>query len=142
MTSDKLMIVSTRYDRLWYVASPYTSTSEEEEHMRYAAVCDAADNLMSQGYLVYSPIAQTVPMAKYGRPESASKTLWDDWKEFDEAFIRKCDGILVLQLEGWKESVGVTAELHYALELNMDIMGVDPVSHKVGYIDLAHLFTE
>jgi hypothetical protein len=79
-------------------------------------------------------------MAKYG-PAPAGTT-WADWKDFDEAFVARCDFVFVLMLPGWRKSTGVTAELLLSRKLNIPIMGVDPVTHDVVPFteqDLEHL---
>lgn len=129
-----------RYSRLVYLASPYTADLDGLKLWRFTQAAKAADILCQAGWLIYSPIAQTVPMAKYGnRPD---ETTWDDWKEFDEAFVKRCDMMFVLLLPGWQESTGVTAELVLARSLDMPIIGVNPVTHELRRLlqeDLAHL---
>ena len=42
---------------------------------------------------------------------------WDFWQRFDGKYLRRCDGVVVLMLDGWRESAGVRAEIRLAGEL-------------------------
>ena len=36
---------------------------------------------------------------------------WDYWEAYDKRLLAMCDQLYVLTLDGWYESVGVTAEI-------------------------------
>ena len=95
---------------LSYLGSPYTHKDPKVMKKRFDKVCWAASVLMRSGVLAFSPIAHSHPIANYGTPGS-----WDFWKRFDYGVIRGCcKEVLVLMLDGWEKSVGLTAELNYA----------------------------
>lgn len=100
-----------------YLASPYSHADPAVVEQRFEAVCRAAGRFMAQGYLVYSPIAHTHPIAVRG----ALPTDWTYWERYDRHMIAACDTLGVLMLDGWEESRGVTAELAIAAELNKPI---------------------
>lgn len=101
---------------LWYLASPYTDDDPAVMQARFERVCQAAAVLMQRGMLVFSPIAHCHSINRYGLPPT-----WDYWKQLDIALLSRCDGLLVLMLDGWKESRGVRAETYYAIEHDMPI---------------------
>lgn len=77
--------------------------------------------LMRQGRCVYSPITHTRAMAvEDGLPGS-----FDYWATFDKRMIDACDELLVLRLDGWRESIGVTAEIAYAAARGMPVNYMD-----------------
>jgi len=41
---------------------------------------------------------------------------WKFWEQFDRAFLVRSDEVVVLTLPGWRESVGVAAEIQIARE--------------------------
>ena len=73
---------------------------------RFHAVMKAAVDLMLEGHYVFSPISYNAPMEIHNLP-----TDWGFWQDYDKAFIRRCDALLILTIDGYKESVGVNAEI-------------------------------
>lgn len=104
-----------------YLASPYSHESETIREMRFALVCEAAASLMSKGTLVFSPIAHTHPIAKFGLP-----TGFDFYEEYDREMIKRCDSLVVLTLDGYEHSKGVEAEVKYAHELGKEVTYLPP----------------
>lgn len=103
-------------DKLIYLASPYSHKNNHIQHLRYEQVCYYAAELTRQGLLVFSPIAHSHGIAKYGLP-----TDWQFWQQYDEAMISRCDSLTVLMLDGWKESKGVQAEIEIAKRLGIPV---------------------
>ena len=91
-----------------YLASPYSHELESIREIRFHQVCMVAAELMRQGVHVYSPIAHSHPIAMHGL-----RSDWQFWKAYDHEYLRWCTGMIVLTLEGWKESVGVTEEIQF-----------------------------
>jgi hypothetical protein len=48
-------------------------------------------------------------------------TDWAFWQRFDEEHLKRSDELLVLQIEGWRESEGVQAEIALAAALGVPI---------------------
>ncbi|MCY2928186.1 MAG: DUF1937 family protein [Planctomycetota bacterium] len=53
---------------------------------------------------------------------------WKFWESYDRAHLEACNALAVLMLDGWKESVGVQAELDIAAKLELPIMLIVPAS--------------
>lgn len=94
---------------LWYLASPYGDDDPAVMQKRFEQTCQAAAHLMRQGLRILSPIAHSHPIAQYGLPKG-----WEYWGRVDLDLLSRCDGLIVLTLDGWAESRGVSAEMHYA----------------------------
>lgn len=107
---------------LLYLASPYSSPYSYVRRYRFVSVCMATAELLRRGFLVYSPIAASVPIVEQG---GFGGTDWKSWKEFDERMISVCTELWVLKLHGWKESIGVTAEIEIAEQLEKPVWYVD-----------------
>ena len=96
-----------------YLASPYSHPDSTIREQLFAA-CRAAAELMRAGHIVFSPVAQCHPIAQHGLP-----TDWSYWERVDRRFLEVCDEVVVLMLDGWRESVGVR-EIESAGELGKD----------------------
>lgn len=101
---------------IYYLASPYSTPVERGQdpvklrNSRHEQVQYVGHKLYELGYVLVEPIASSHYKAeKYG-----SKATYEYWKSRDRKFIDITDGVIVLNIEGWKESVGVTDEIGYA----------------------------
>ena len=92
-----------------YLASPYSHPCRTVREQRFHAVCRMAAALMRQGNVVFAPIVHGHPLVGHGLP-----TEWPFWERFDREHLRRCDELVVLTLDGWRESIGVTAEIRIA----------------------------
>lgn len=69
------------------------------------------------GVTIILPIAISASMADL----CAFGTGFSEWADDDFNFISRCDELWVLMSDGWKESVGVRAEIEYASGLGLPI---------------------
>lgn len=119
--------------KLYYLASPYTHSKKRVKKMRAEEATKAAVDLLHLGVYVFAPIPYNSPWEKYHIPGD-----WSFWADFDKTFVERCDGgIIVLKLDGWKESVGVTAEIEFAGELGLPVYYVSQEEIEEG--DLSFL---
>lgn len=99
-----------------YLASPYTHCDASVRAKRFEAACRAAAALMRSGRIVFSPIAHGHPICEHGVPSD-----WTQWQELDRHMLRHCDELVVLTLDGWRESCGVQAEIDLAIEMDLPV---------------------
>lgn len=111
-----------------YVCSPYSHPDAAIRQLRFEQACQAVAFMLAAGHLVFSPVCHSHPVAQCGLP-----TGWDFWQRLDEAFLRLCDEVVVLQLPGWEDSAGVAAELRLARALGKPIAYVRPEAVGVGH---------
>src|SRR6476646_456624 len=105
------------YRSLIYLASPYTHKDSKLMHKRFVQISNLAGRLLKKGYHVLGPISSSVPIAKYGYLKS---TKWKDWANLDLNYLIRCDEIWITALDKeWIYSVGMHAELVYAIEHNI-----------------------
>jgi hypothetical protein len=105
--------------KLSYLASPYSHSDHSVMVDRFNRVSKVAAKYMSNGEYVFSPIAHTHPIA-----EASNGTLprdWKFWEGYDKVMISCCDRLLVLMIDGWKESKGINGEIEIAQNLGIDI---------------------
>jgi RNA polymerase sigma factor (sigma-70 family) len=108
--------------KLIYLAGPYTHDDKEVMEYRFILLTRIASNLIQKGFNPISPITHSHMMNEYGE----LPTTWDFWKKIDIQILNRCDEIWVVTEEGWKESVGVTAEIAHAVKVGKPIRYVDP----------------
>lgn len=114
---------------LTYLACPYSvkavgpSSRCDEfiaklETCRANAATRAAVYLMNEfGFNVFSPITHSHPMAVIG----GVKGNWEFWKKIDTEYLELSCRLVVLCIPGWKESIGVQAEIKIARELGIPV---------------------
>lgn len=118
-----------------YLASPYSHADAAVREQRFRAACRAAARLMRTGHVVFSPIAHGHSIALHGLP-----TDWRFWEPFDREQLARCDEVVVLTLDGWRESAGVQAEVRIAGELGKPVRYLAP--EAAGSPTLAHVAKE
>jgi hypothetical protein len=105
---------------------------------RYRAACQTAAALLRAGHATFSPIVHCHPLVEHGLP-----TEWEFWQQVDRRFLVQCDEVVVLMLDGWRESVGVQTEIRIARELGKPIRCVEPtLTESAGTPTLAHVAAE
>jgi len=106
-----------------FLASPYSDEQLSVRLRRFVEASRACAYLANTGLAVYSPIVHWHDIALIHRlPTDA-----DFWMEQNRPFIEKCDRMYVLELDGWRESVGVTLEIAAARALNKPVIQFPPV---------------
>lgn len=95
-----------------YLAAPYSSPHAEIREARVAEASRVAARLMEQGYVVFNPIAHGHAIAKH-LPQDF---LLDHhfWMKQVLPMLEICTWLIILPLEGWRESRGIEAERQYA----------------------------
>lgn len=92
-------------DGIIYLGSPYS----RQANLDYAAsrAAEAAGSIMMRGFVVYSPIC-------HGHFIAAGEDFpqdWSFWKRQCDPFIEVASALVVLKLDGWRDSVGLTYEI-------------------------------
>ncbi len=104
-------------DELIYLATPYSHHDPDVQQQRFVAACQVAGDLMNRGRLVFSPIAQSHPVAcECGLPGT-----WEFWERYDRAILRACDRLVVVKMPGWEQSRGIAAEIRIMRELGKPV---------------------
>jgi hypothetical protein len=101
-----------------YLAGPYSHQNMHVKAHRFNKLNIAAAKLMLDGFMVFSPISHTHPIALAGDLPGG----WEFWEEYDKTFIEWCDELHILKLAGWTESTGVQAEIEIAQKMDKPIV--------------------
>jgi hypothetical protein len=106
-----------------YLASPYSHPDPAVREFRFREACRAAARFMRLGQAVFSPIAHSHCICAYGLPLD-----WRFWEPFDRHQLECSNEVVVLTLDGWREGVGVQAEIRIADEYGKPVRYVAPES--------------
>lgn len=100
-----------------YLASPYFHPDPSIREKRFRDVCHVAAHFMRKGIYIFCPIAHTHPIVESGDLPKG----WDYWQEYDRQMLSVCSELWIVQLDGWKESVGIKGEIQIAREMGLSI---------------------
>lgn len=101
--------MSDEQNKMVYLAIPYTGM----EAFAFEVANKVAGELMKRGYVVFSPISHSHTIAEM----CEMPTDWGFWECQDRRFIERCDEVIVICLDGWDRSRGVTAEIDFANDI-------------------------
>lgn len=111
-----------------YLASPYTHPDRKIELARYRAAEAATAWLLQQRIWVYSPIVHCHALAVQFKLPTDSEF----WGEYNSVMLSKAEGILLLALDGWEDSKGVSFEREIATKLGLRLRFIRPGSGGYG----------
>lgn len=97
-----------------YLAVPYSHSDPTVMEQRFQLVNHAAAKLIARGEVIFSPISHNHPVKNAAAGVLLPNT-WEFWESYDIAFLSRCHKLYVLMLSGWSESIGVAAEVRYAV---------------------------
>lgn len=103
-------MIQLKTSGFWYLASPYSHDDPDVRHMRALEANTFSGALLARGVHVYSPIWAT------HRANQCHELPTDHvfWLAFNKAFIDPATGIIVCDIDGWRESKGCRQEIEYA----------------------------
>lgn len=110
-----------------YIASPYSHPSKLIMYERcHQITCIGARLTKIYGYAFILPILTSVQLQQV---EDFDHT-FNQWRTIDLTFIMRVDEVWVVMLPGWEESIGVTAEIDFAIKNNIPVKFLDPKTLK------------
>lgn len=116
--------------RLTYLAAPFSDPDPCIQQFRFREVSRCTAFLMHRGLCVFSPVTHSAHLLHFGCPNT-----WSFWRKQDEAVLERASELLILTLDGWRNSVGVNAEIAIAQELGIPIHGVIQHGHEFELTD-------
>jgi len=111
------------YRPLTYLACPYSHPNPETREQRFKLCTLAAAQYMRMHPRanVFSPITHSHPLHDI----AGMAGNWKFWKRVDTQYLRISRRLVVLMIPGWRESVGVQAEIKIARKLKLPISYVE-----------------
>ena len=118
--------ISTSSKDYIYLASPYSlnnTSSEQEKECRYKQVARCAYKFLLQGISIYSPIVHYHSIQKVcGNIIKPTKF----WLELDFGLLKHSQGMFVLMIDGWSQSIGVKREIEYCRKIELPVTFIHP----------------
>jgi hypothetical protein len=119
-----------------YLAGPYSNdapadrlrkASAEKRVARFNAVTEVARYLIERSEIVYSPLTMTHPIDIRMKDDPGSAF----WIAFDKAFMAHCTRVIVLKLPGWDASAGVSNEIRFFQERDIEVEWREPIEFGI-----------
>ena len=109
-----------------YLGAPYSHPDQMVRIRRYMAATRAAARLMEEGNVVFSPLTHSHPIAM----RLPDYLLMDHkfWMKQDLYWLRFCDRLVVLTLDGWQESKGLAREIAFSKEHGILVDHMEPIA--------------
>lgn len=125
---------ATAREFVWYLATPYTHPSRLVREDRADEAARWAGLLLEGGLNVFSPIAAHHAASMYMGEQPSHA----EWMNICYAMLDRCDGLMVVMMDGWRESKGVQLEIerwverHYGSRARLVYASMDfqPTRHQ------------
>lgn len=115
-----------------YLASPYSHPDPEVRLSRFNTVMAAGAWLLSRRIWYFSPVQYTHILAlRFKLPTDA-----DFWWDYNRTMIDAHRAVIMLCIDGWKESKGMKQELEYAREHGLRVQYLVPAESPEGHFVL------
>jgi hypothetical protein len=115
----------------WFLASPYTHEHRIIRVHRYEIAKTAAAWCFQNGVLAYSPIVYThLISVEFDLPIP-----YQFWREHNHAMITGSCGLLILKIDGYDRSKGITDEVDFAKRIGRKGYGISFDGHSQFAID-------
>lgn len=102
---------------LHYLATPYSHPDVRVRRDRYRTAQYITSILALKGFVLYSPITFWHNVAeKHDMPKDAAY-----WWNVNKTFIDLASGFFAVEMDGWKESLGMKQEIDYAMSRGLKI---------------------
>ena len=117
------LLKSYRPGRLVYLASPLSSADETVLESRIKTAGEVTRRMIEEEIYFFSPLNHCEDDIDL---PSGTESFW---YRLDFRVLEGCDEVVVITQDGWKGSVGVRAEIEFALERDKPVYGLDPVRY-------------
>lgn len=101
----------------FYLATVYSKWPRGIEDA-WLEACRIAGWVVGQGVPVYCPIAHTHPLAIHGNLDPLDHGIWIP---ADRPLMHAATGLIVAQMDGWKDSYGIGVEINEFMDMNKPI---------------------
>ncbi len=101
---------------LTFVSCPYTDVDPTVIESRISVVYGQIAKLLELGHVPVSPLLMHAVNTRHHINND-----WEFWERYSIELLSQCSAMVVLMIQGWEESVGVTAEIEYARSHNIPI---------------------
>ena len=103
------------------VLGPFNTPDVELKKRRTKTIALYCGKLFRNGIIPISPLLSGLAFAEYSELPTDTET----WLNFSRSYIKGCDEVHVLKLEGYLTSTGVQAEIEEAIKLGIKVVYID-----------------
>jgi len=102
----KFWLSHVKEGEITYLGCPYSHSSHHIMQHRFEKICRISSVLMHDGHILFVPIVMCHPISRdYGLPGD-----FKFWWQLDIAFIKVCQRMLIVKMNGWEKSKGLYEE--------------------------------
>lgn len=102
------------------VVAPFNTPDVELKNLRVHTIAVYCSGLLKQGIIPVSALLSGLAFSEHCQLPTDTKT----WINFNKVYVRGCDEMHILQLEGYLDSIEVQLEIAEAMELGIKIVYV------------------
>ena len=113
-----------------YLAHPYQHRCVEVEEERLSVAASVAAQFISDGIVAYSPVNYQAGIANTLGVNVGEIEPPVGWLAWDKEMVEAADVLVILKMDGYKESAGVKFELEVALEQGIPIAYLEPFNDQ------------
>lgn len=114
-----------------YLASPYTHPDKAVVLKRVLDVTIAARKLILRRHYVISPIIHSHQVYLVSNSIGSD---WSSWADYNRTLLDSCEKLYILPLDGWRESIGVQAEIYHAFKTLKPTFLINPYFNLEPYV--------
>jgi hypothetical protein len=128
MNIETPMLSVTELDELklktgyWYIATPYTKFKSGLDEA-YLTAAWAKEVLLEAGIQNFTAIASGHPISEETGLDPKDYGIWIP---FNEQFMKRAHGMVIVTFEGWRDSYGIAEEIKFFTKANKPIFLLDP----------------
>lgn len=108
---------------LAYLATPFTDTADPT--LAWLQACQIAGRLMRAGIHLFAPIPHSQGICCHSTISMRDHQFWLDQNEL---ILRRCDVLIVVQMDGFESSRGIAHEIAAFVDMGKPIFDLDPVN--------------
>lgn len=105
-----------------YLATPYSKYFGGLD-AAWVDACRLTARIAKFGVPIFSPIVHGHPLSMHGGIDPLDG---DFWIKLDDFYMDRCDALIVAQMQGWKDSIGVQYELDIFLDADKPVYFIEP----------------
>jgi len=120
MYTDYIKVSGLQRPTRVYLGAPYSNPNPLWMKLRFELINIAAMQLILDGFVVFSPISHSHPIASTSSDKQAVQN-YDLWLGQDNHFMEWADVLVVLELPGWRDSKGLKYEMEWFYKHNKPV---------------------
>jgi len=107
--------------KLVFLSIPYNHPDPEVIEARMVVLYKAIGHFMGLGLVPIAPCTNHAVLKHVPLP-----TEWAYWQMYSETLLGLCGKMVIIRLEGWETSTGVTGEIAYCKANGIPVDYIDP----------------